>query len=249
MTKNRAGLVRQLYQDARKQPDETRDQWLVRHCQDDSGLVREVQSLLSQNGSSEDAPIGKKGNSPATTIMSESEEDSSGYEEQSVARDREHFLLKLSEVGILSEDELQEISAPDADCDAPLGPRELAAQLISNGKLTKYQANALLKGQPELLIDKYLIIDLLDVGGMGMVFKALHRPMNRIVAVKMISPKLLSSPDQVKRFQREVRLAATLEHPNIVRSYDADQSNGAHFLVMEFVRGQNLSKLVNKRDH
>ncbi|MEW4487049.1 serine/threonine-protein kinase [Thalassoglobus sp. JC818] len=247
MTKNRSGLVHQLYRDACEQPSGTRGQWLVEKCEGDSGLVREVQSLIDQNGSSVDSPMGNVGTSPATTIMSASEVHSGVDEEPSTAEDRQHFLSKLSEVGILSEDELQEISAPDADGDAPLGPRELAAQLVSNGKLTKYQANALLKGQPELLIDKYLIIDLLDVGGMGMVFKALHRPMNRIVAVKMISPKLLSSPEQVKRFQREVQLAATLEHPNIVRSYDADQSNGAHFLVMEFVRGQNLSKLVNKK--
>ncbi|MDG2223306.1 MAG: serine/threonine-protein kinase, partial [Rubripirellula sp.] len=91
-----------------------------------------------------------------------------------------------------------------------------------------------------------LILDLIDTGGMGTVFKAIHRPMNRIVAIKMISKNLLASSEQAQRFLREVRVAATLENVNIVRAYDADRFNGFHFLVMEFVQGENLAKIVRR---
>ena len=93
---------------------------------------------------------------------------------------------------------------------------------------------------------RYEIIGLLGKGGMGKVFKARHRMMERTVALKVINAKLMYNPEAVERFHREVKTAARLSHPNIVAAYDAEQADGIHFLVMEFVEGVNLAEWVNK---
>src|SRR5262249_23007290 len=62
----------------------------------------------------------------------------------------------------------------------------------------------------------------------------------------LIRQERIDSESALKRFQREIRAAAQLDHPHIVRAYDADQVNGAHFFVMEYVEGTDLSKLVKK---
>jgi serine/threonine protein kinase len=82
---------------------------------------------------------------------------------------------------------------------------------------------------------------------MGTVYKAEHRLMGRLVALKIVSPELANRPAVAERFRREVRAAAQLRHPNIVHAYDADQAGGTHFLVMEFVEGTDLGRLVAER--
>jgi len=81
---------------------------------------------------------------------------------------------------------------------------------------------------------------------MGKVLKARHRRMERIVALKVLSSKLVGSPEALKRFHREVKAAARLEHPNIVTAYDAGESNGTHYLVMQYVRGTDLSQILKQ---
>src|SRR5207248_7850541 len=73
---------------------------------------------------------------------------------------------------------------------------------------------------------------------------ARHRLMERFVALKVMSPELMHRPAAVERFQREVRAAAQLSHPNIVTAFDAEQAGGSHFLVMEFIEGTSLARLV-----
>jgi serine/threonine protein kinase len=82
---------------------------------------------------------------------------------------------------------------------------------------------------------------------MGLVLKARHRMMGRRVALKIMSPKAVQSPDSVRRFQREVHAAARLTHPNIVAAFDADQAGQTHFLVLEYVEGRDLSSLVKSQ--
>src|SRR5262245_26359186 len=94
---------------------------------------------------------------------------------------------------------------------------------------------------------RYNVLQLLGVGGMGAVYKAEHQLMGRLVALKVINPRLVASPQAVERFRREVRAAARLAHPNIVTAYDADQAGGTHFLVMEYVEGSTLAQLVAER--
>ena len=156
------------------------------------------------------------------------------------------LLKQLSDGELMSTRELERWMDQHPDPKLRADARALAARLIEEGKITHYQASILLQGETEkLLVDKYLILDSLDAGGMGVVFKAIHRPMNRIVALKMLSPHLLNSPDKVQRFRREVQVAASLTHQNIVVSHDADESKGVHFLVMEYVEGRDLRKIVD----
>ncbi|MFN0165192.1 MAG: protein kinase domain-containing protein [Bryobacteraceae bacterium] len=76
---------------------------------------------------------------------------------------------------------------------------------------------------------------------MGAVFKARHRRMKRIVALKLLAPEIAQQASFVQRFQREVETIAQLAHPNIVMAYDADEAEVGHFLVMEFVDGRDLA--------
>ena len=226
MSKRDNNRIQKLFLAGLELPVDERDAWLAEQCGDDANLLSEVRALLAHD-SPDDDPL-EKGLDEAledipTTLIPDSTTGGEPSEGEMTQMDGELFLSKLSEVGVLSPEEIEALNQTVASGQSSANPRQLASQLVSQGKLTEYQASALLKGQPELLIDKYLILDLLDAGGMGMVFKAIHRPMNRTVAIKMIAQHLLASPEQVKRFQREVRVAATLEHPNIVRSYDADQ--------------------------
>lgn len=94
---------------------------------------------------------------------------------------------------------------------------------------------------------RYQIQDQLGRGGMGVVYRAVHRMMHRPVALKIIRPEYVSSPQAVERFRREVRAAAQLSHPNIVAAYDAEEIGGLHFLVMEYVDGKTLDAIVAKR--
>lgn len=91
---------------------------------------------------------------------------------------------------------------------------------------------------------RYHIVERIGSGGMGTVFRAEHRLMERTVALKVISPDLAGSPDVIDRFRREVRAVAQLSHPNIVTAHDAEQVRETHFLVMEFVSGHDLARWV-----
>jgi hypothetical protein len=94
---------------------------------------------------------------------------------------------------------------------------------------------------------RYRLVEVLGVGGMGVVYKAEHRLMERPVALKVIDRSLTDKPAVVERFRREVKAAGQLSHPNIVHAYDADQAGDSHFLVMEFVEGTTLARLVEQQ--
>lgn len=91
---------------------------------------------------------------------------------------------------------------------------------------------------------RYRVVELLGRGGMGAVYKAEHRLMERAVALKILPAALLDNPNAVERFRRETKAAARLSHPNIVTAFDAEQAGEAHFLVMECVEGSDLAKYV-----
>ena len=93
---------------------------------------------------------------------------------------------------------------------------------------------------------RYQITGRLGVGGMGVVYRAEHRLMERPVALKVLSPRLLGNPAAVERFRVEVRAAARLSHPNIVAAWDADEAGGLQMLVMEFIDGISIARQVEK---
>ncbi|MDB5326673.1 MAG: serine/threonine protein kinase [Phycisphaerales bacterium] len=94
---------------------------------------------------------------------------------------------------------------------------------------------------------RYRIDRLLGNGGMGAVYLAEHRLLERPVVIKVIRPDLIHKPDLLERFFREARLAARLSHPNIVTVYEAEQIGGTVLLVMEYVAGRTFAELVKQR--
>jgi serine/threonine protein kinase len=144
--------------------------------------------------------------------------------------------------GLVSDDELAAVLAT-----ANGDQQELGKLLSSTGLLTQFQISALSEDRAgSLRIGNYDIIDRLGAGGMGTVFKARHRRMKRVVALKVLAANLSKNPIFVKRFQREVETIASLGHPNVVMAYDADEADVGHFLVMEFVNGRDLAACVER---
>ncbi len=88
------------------------------------------------------------------------------------------------------------------------------------------------------------IIELLGQGGMGAVYKARQKHLDRLIALKVIPPEAAKEPAFAERFAREARALARLNHPNIVTVYDFGQSDGVYFLLMEFVDGLNLRQTM-----
>lgn len=84
----------------------------------------------------------------------------------------------------------------------------------------------------------------IGAGGMGTIYRAVHEPMDRIVAVKLLPAHRLRSPEAIRRFQKEIRAIGNLSHPHIVQAYDAGEHEGVYFLVTEFVAGADLSQVV-----
>jgi WD40 repeat protein/serine/threonine protein kinase len=126
--------------------------------------------------------------------------------------------------------------------------RALAKELVRRGWLTPYQVNQIFRDRAhELLLGSYVLLEKLGEGGMGAVFQARNWKLGQVVALKLIRPERLGSADTVKRFQREIRAAAQLNHPHIVQALDADEVRGTHFLVMEYVEGTPLNRLVKQR--
>lgn len=102
---------------------------------------------------------------------------------------------------------------------------------------------------PAELIDhpRYRILEPLGKGGMGVVYKAEHRMMGRTVALKVIDERFINNRQAIERFRNEVQAAGQLNHPNIVRAYDAEQAGNLHFLAMEFVDGISLAELIDRK--
>ncbi len=156
----------------------------------------------------------------------------------------DEFLSRLRQSRLLCE---EEIAATANKAPTECSSCELGDQLVAGKKLTPFQAKVLLDGSDEpLTLGDYIVQDFVGRGGMGTVFRAIHRRMKRTVAIKVLRRDTAHADLLAKRFLREVEVAAKLHHPNIVTAYDAGEQNGISYLVSEFVEGQNLSDLVKE---
>lgn len=99
----------------------------------------------------------------------------------------------------------------------------------------------------QTIANRYEILALVGQGGMADVYKAKDIILNRIVAIKVLRPKLSEDPMTLVRFQREASAASRLSHPNVVDIYDVGEFNGMHYIVMEYIRGRTLKQLVALR--
>lgn len=119
----------------------------------------------------------------------------------------------------------------------------VAAELVRMKILTAYQADQLLAGRNKLSLGQYIINDWIGQGGMGQVFKAVHEMLGQERAIKVL-PLSKSTPEAIESFRREIRTQAKLDHPNLVRAYDAGLDGNVHYMVVEFVPGTDLRRLV-----
>jgi serine/threonine protein kinase len=154
--------------------------------------------------------------------------------------------------GLLSRQQLDDALAgligvsPDSPQSADVvTDEELGRRLVEVGYLNRWQVEQLREGRTKFTLGPYRIVDAIAQGGMGHVFKAEHKMLGRIEAVKVL-PKTRSTPEAIASFQREIRAQAQLDHPNLVRATFADHEGDTYFLVTEYVPGTDLRRLVRR---
>src|SRR5262245_49462345 len=126
-------------------------------------------------------------------------------------------------------------------------PREVVQELVRRGWLTFFQGTQILHGKgQELVLGQNQLLDKIGEGGMGKIYKARQRNLDRILALKVIRPECLAKPKVLSRFKREIRPRGHFSHPKIVRAFDADQVNGTYFIAMEYIDGVDLARMVRE---
>ena len=136
-----------------------------------------------------------------------------------------------------------------AEAKEPANLSLFARWLVTKEFVTEYQASLLAKGHgdPEnFFLNQYRILDRLGRGRMAGVYKATHS-LGQIVAIKVLPPSKAKNPQMMGRFQREAKLALRLKHPNVVRSFQVGETGGLHFLVMEYLDGETLEEVLQRR--
>ncbi|MEJ5342215.1 MAG: serine/threonine-protein kinase [Thermogutta sp.] len=162
----------------------------------------------------------------------------------------EQFLDLLKRSQLVETDQLQKVVKQwlPPEGSSSLTAEELAEKLVEAGLLTRWQAGKLLEGRYKgFFLGKYKLLDHLGTGGMSSVYLAEHVLMQRRVAIKVLPKHRVNDASYLARFHREAKAAAALDHPNIVRAYDVDSDGTNHYLVMEYVEGQDLQRMVREK--
>ncbi len=94
--------------------------------------------------------------------------------------------------------------------------------------------------------DRYQIIEELGKGGMGRVYRVLDKKLKEEIALKLIKPEIASDKKTVERFSNELKIARKIGHKNVARMFDLNEEEGTHYITMEYVRGEDLKKLIRK---
>ncbi|MCE9603304.1 MAG: DUF1080 domain-containing protein [Planctomycetia bacterium] len=159
----------------------------------------------------------------------------------------DQFGKSLVASGLMTGEDVKALWTEIPAGERPKDDDAFAKLLVAQKKLTEFQATELLASRgARLIMGEYSLLAEIGAGGMGNVYKAQHRRMKRVVALKVMSGTAMKDEGAVKRFQREVQAAARLEHPNIVTAYDSGEAGNVKYLVMQFVDGSDLSDLVKK---
>jgi serine/threonine protein kinase/tetratricopeptide (TPR) repeat protein len=96
-------------------------------------------------------------------------------------------------------------------------------------------------------LGNYKILEKLGEGGQGTVYRAIDSKLGRTVVIKVLPAELTAKEANLKRFEREARLASALDHPNICTIFDLNEIHGIHFIAMQYIEGRNVRQLVNGR--
>jgi serine/threonine protein kinase len=130
-------------------------------------------------------------------------------------------------------------------CQQTDDPKAVAEALVQRGLLTQFQSQQLLMGKSRgFNIGKYKILERIGAGGMALVYLCEDPDKQSRVAVKVLPNSHAQDEEYLKRFQREARAFAGLEHPNIVQTFDIDHDGKLNFIVMEYVEGTGLYDIV-----
>ena len=157
--------------------------------------------------------------------------------------DEERLAHALISRGLVSREDLQQCRSSAGN--EQKSPESLLERLVHAGFLTAHQAQratqelSLLLGQQ---IPGYQLLEKLGQGSMGSVYKARQISMNRLVAVKVLLPRLAANPEFLQRLTGEAHLAAKLSHNNIVQAIDVGSAGNIHYFVMEYVEGTTLKQ-------
>lgn len=160
----------------------------------------------------------------------------------------EEFLDVVKKSGVLDESRLetrtgQLLKSPKP----PRDPTTMAGMLVREGVLTRWQADQFLQGKYRgFQIGKYNILDRLGSGGMSCVYLCKDQTLPLRVAVKVLPKSMADDETMLKRFYREARATATLDHPHVIHAYAIDQTDQFHYMVMEYVDGKSLEEIVQK---
>jgi serine/threonine protein kinase len=157
------------------------------------------------------------------------------------------FLAALERSGVLPDVKWQEVQERFIRRPGLGDSLALARELVDEGTLTEFQARRLLRGKKSLAFGRYALLDHIGQGARGRVFKARHRLMDRVVALKVVLPDRALSSMAVSRFFREMKIVALLDHRNVVRAIDADVHEGCPYIVMEYLEGDDLGHLFAHR--
>ena len=131
---------------------------------------------------------------------------------------------------------------------ASLDGQQLIDLLCEEDFITHWQGRQLRSGRYKgFFLKQYKLLDLIAVGGMARVYRAEQTPLGRNVAIKVLPRKRLEQSSCLQRFQREAQAIASLDHPNIVRAFDIDMLDEVHFIVMEFIAGLDVQRMVEQQ--
>lgn len=133
------------------------------------------------------------------------------------------------------------------DADATVGDWTPQRRPPPGRRSTAVQVATPLFETGDVLAGRYEILQLLGEGGMGAVYKAQDRELDRPVALKLIRPELASSSAMLARFKQELLLSRQVTHKNVIRIYDLGDADGAKFITMEFVEGRDLRSLIQEK--
>ncbi len=160
----------------------------------------------------------------------------------------EEFLELVPKSGVVEPGRLDAYLGPLRASDSlPRAPNQLAELFVRDGLLTHFQVQQLLQGKYlGFTIGRFRVLELLGSGGMSAVYLCVDQEQHRRVAIKVLPRSLAKDETLLKRFYREARASAALDHPNIVRGYEVAEEKGQHFMVMEFVDGASLQVVVKK---
>lgn len=158
------------------------------------------------------------------------------------------FLDTVEKSGLLAKEQVDSFLAglgPGVTIASFATPQALAEKFVEAGLLTPWQVEKLLQGKHKgFVLGNYKLLRHLGAGGMSTVFLAEHKHMRQRRAIKVLPQHRVNDSSYLGRFYREARAAAALDHPNVVRAYDVDNDGDNHYLVMEFVEGTDIQKLV-----